>query len=278
MTTLTPETIVKYRSSLLDAGLSENTARGYESDLRLFLEWVAQQQGVPPAMVMLPIEKLDEVSRKWLGIQRQVASPRTTRRRITSLRSLATWAQAQPVLVNYKSPSPPPSKAHPIPGLLESLLLLLSLVKSCHEEALIGLCGLAGLRVSEARSVRPSHIDMQTMILTVYGKGEKIRYVPVSARAWSAIMTAVLACWDTDDRLCPFSDRTARSTVTRLGKAAKLIREISSHDLRATFATIIQSETQDIRVIQELLGHASITTTQIYTDVAIDAMRKAVEF
>jgi site-specific recombinase XerD len=278
VTTLTPETIAKYRSSLLDAGLAESTARSYESDLRMFLEWVAQEQGIPPRAVMLPIEELDSMSRKWLTVQRKVASPRTTRRRITSLRSLAIWAECQPVLVNYKSPTPAPSTPHPIPGLLSSLLLLLEISKNCHEEALIGLCGLAGLRVHEARQVRPSHLDLQTMILTVYGKGEKIRYVPVSVRCWSAIMSAFVQAFEDDGLLCPFSDRTTRDIVTRLGKAANLKRQIASHDLRATFATIIQSETQDIRVVQELLGHASVTTTQIYTEVAMEAMKKAVEF
>lgn len=116
------------------------------------------------------------------------------------------------------------------------------------------------------------------MILTVYGKGDKVRYVPVSGRAWSAVMSAVVECIENDDLLCPISDRAARSLVTRLGRVAGLAHEIASHDLRATFATIIQMETKDIRVVQELLGHASITTTQIYTETQMDAMKKAVEF
>lgn len=278
MTTLTPAIIAKYRNSLLDGGLAENTAKSYESDLRMFLEWVAMEQKITFEEVMLPIELLDSKSREWLTIQKKVASPRTTRRRITSLRSLALWAQVPPVLVNYKSPTPPPSVPHPLPDLLSSLLLLLEISKTCHEEALIGLCGLAGLRVHEARRVRPSDLDLQTMILTVYGKGGNVRYVPVSMRCWSAVMGAFVEVFESNELLCPFSDRTARALVTRLGKAANLKREIASHDLRATFATIIQSETQDIRVVQELLGHASITTTQIYTAVAMEAMRKAVEF
>lgn len=278
MTTLTRETIAKYHDSLLDGGLSENTAKSYQSDLKMFLEWVAMEQGILPMAVMLPMEELDPTARAWLRIQRKVASPRTTRRRVTSLRGLAIWAEIPPVLVDYKSPSPPPSLPHPIPGLLDSLLLLLDAAKTYHEEALIGLCGLAGLRVHEARRVRPSHLNMQTMILTVYGKGSKIRYVPVSSRAWSALCGAVVECIETNELLCPFSDRTARALVTRMGKLVSLSREISTHDLRATFATIIQAETKDIRVVQELLGHASITTTQLYTETQIEAMKKAVEF
>jgi site-specific recombinase XerD len=116
------------------------------------------------------------------------------------------------------------------------------------------------------------------MILTVHGKGDKVRYVPVSTRCWSAIMSAFVECVETDALLCPFSDRVARALVTRLGKIAKLSREISSHDLRATYATIIQSETKDILVLKELLGHASVTTTQAYPLTSMEAMRKAVEF
>lgn len=278
MTTLTPEIIAKYRSSLLDAGLSENTAKGYEADLRMFLEWVAQEQRIRYQEVMLPAEKLDTLSREWLGIQRKMASPRTTRRRITSLRSLATWARIPAVLEGYKSPPPPPAQPHPIPGLLKSLLYLIQIARTGHEEALIGLCGLAGLRVGEARRTRPSHLDLQTMILTVHGKGDKVRYVPVSNAAWSAIMSAFVECVETDALLCPFSDRAARAIVTRLGRLAKIPREISSHDLRATYATIIQAKTKDILVLKELLGHASVTTTQVYPQTQMEAMRKAVEF
>lgn len=278
MTTLTQEIIAKFRNSLLDEGLAENTAKAYESDLKMFLEWVAQKQGIKPEAVMLPMEELDSKSREWLAIQRKIASPRTTRRRITSLRSLATWSGVQPVLVKYKAPTPPRSLSHPIPGLLQGLLALLEVSKTCHESALISLCGLVGLRVHEARKVRPSHLDMQTMILTVYGKGEKVRYVPVSTRAWAVLMDAVVTCWEGDHLLCPFSDRAARSLVTRMGKLASLSRQIASHDLRHTFGSILQDEGIDIRVIQELLGHASITTTQIYTDTQLAAMKKAVEF
>ena len=154
----------------------------------------------------------------------------------------------------------------------------MEVAKNPREEVLVGLCGMAGLRVHEARTVRPSHLDLQTMLLTVYGKGEKIRYVPVSVRCWSAIVGAFMDSLDGDELLFPFCDRTARSMVTRLGKIAQLDRKISSHDLRATFATIIMSLEKDMNVVRELLGHASITTTQMYTLAAVEAMRKAVEF
>ncbi len=91
-------------------------------------------------------------------------------------------------------------------------------------------------------------------------------------------MSALVECIETDALLCPFSDRVARAIVTRLGRLAKLAREISSHDLRATYATIIQSKTKDILVLKELLGHASVTTTQAYPLTSLEAMREAVEF
>lgn len=275
---LTQGTIEQYRSSLLDANLSDNTAKSYSTDLLMFLEWVAHETGIPTWQVQVPMEELDLQSRKWLRVQKKIASPRTTRRRITSLKSLAVWAKIPPVLVDFKSPSPPPSIPHPIPGLLASLELLVEVADTPRAQALIGLCGMAGLRVNEARTVRPSDIDLQTMLLTVNGKGEKIRYVPVSVRCWSAIVGSFMDSFDADEPLCPFGDRTARSMVTRLGKIAHLDREISSHDLRATFATIIMSNEKDINVVRELLGHASILTTQIYTLAAMEAMKKAVEF
>jgi site-specific recombinase XerD len=72
-------------------------------------------------------------------------------------------------------------------------------------------------------------------------------------------------------------DRFARRVITELGVRAKLERHTSSHDLRATFATAVYDHTLDQRVVQELLGHSSGTTTEIYIGRSNDQMRKAVE-
>lgn len=147
-----------------------------------------------------------------------------------------------------------------------------------EQEALIGACGYAGLRVGEALAFKTDWLDTHDMVITVRGKGDKERIVPCSDRAWSAISRAYILAMQGDGRLIHMPDRTARHTVTYLGRQARISREISSHDLRATYATIMSDQGVNIRVIQELLGHSSVTSTEIYTGVNLAAMRDAVQF
>ena len=81
-----------------------------------------------------------------------------------------------------------------------------------------------------------------------------------------------------DGYLVHYEDRSARKCITSLGRKAGLSRAISSHDLRATFATILNDRNVNIRVIQELLGHSSVATTEIYTGVGMQALADAVDF
>ena len=71
-------------------------------------------------------------------------------------------------------------------------------------------------------------------------------------------------------------DRGARNAIKNLGKRSGLRREVASHDLRATFATDLLNRGVNIRIVQELLGHSSVETTQIYTATTLEAMREAV--
>jgi integrase/recombinase XerD len=78
-----------------------------------------------------------------------------------------------------------------------------------------------------------------------------------------------------DGQVIHYSNRSARKAITAMGKRAGLSRAISSHDLRATFATELVNRGVNIRTVQELLGHASVATTEIYTGVGMDAMKAA---
>jgi site-specific recombinase XerD len=144
--------------------------------------------------------------------------------------------------------------------------------------ALVALCGFIGCRVGEALSVRPSDIDLGSMVLKVDGKGDKIRFVPISTEAWGYMADAVTAAFlNGDERIINVQERVARQNITTLAKRAGLSRHVSSHDLRSTFSTAVYDKTGDIRLVQELLGHSSVETTQIYIGVKHQKMRDAVE-
>lgn len=156
---------------------------------------------------------------------------------------------------------------------------MISCAKNYKQTALVGLCGYAGLRVGEALACETNWIDPNSMMITIVGKGDKTRVVPMSSRTWESISSAyVMAVSQNHAHIVPYKDRFARKIITNLGVRAGLRRHISSHELRATFATHVWDTTLDLRVVQELLGHASSNTTEIYTGVDFNKMRNAVEF
>lgn len=148
-----------------------------------------------------------------------------------------------------------------------------------HHRALVVLEGLIGLRVGEALKVKVQDFDVTGMSVLVRGKGNKHRTVPYSEVAWTLIRGPYLVAQEQGGdtaRLVPLSDRGARAYHKRLAQRA-LQRDSSTHDMRATAATTWYEKTKDLRAVQELLGHADNKTTQTYTKVSQDAMRKAIE-
>lgn len=149
---------------------------------------------------------------------------------------------------------------------------------NCEQKALVALMGFVGLRIHEARSMRVEWFNPRTMQLTVRGKGDKFRIVPVSKRAWDVISEAFTKAMVGDGQLIHYEDRSARKAITTLGVKAGLSRSIASHDLRATFATEVYDRTLNQRLVQELLGHASGTQTEIYIGVTDSSLASAVDF
>lgn len=205
-------------------------------------------------------------------------APKTTGRRLTALRSYAKWAGYPGLLSDYIAPVPSKSQAHPIPEGIPGIERMVEVSRNAEQRALLGLCGYAGLRIHEALACEVRWFDLSDMTLTVRGKGDKERIVPISTRAWSAVSSAYVTAVCTKGKLINYQDRSARKTITALGAKAGLSRSVSSHDLRATFATHVYDLTKDQRLVQELLGHANGTTTEIYIGVMHSKMKQAVEF
>ena len=270
VTTLTSESIEQYRQWCIGRGSSENTAKAYSTDLRMLLQF-HQMTEISP-------EIYETLAQTWLNRTRLTSAPKTTGRRLTSLRGFARWAMWETDLSEYKAPTPSKTLPHPLPGLLNDLEALVEVAPNTELEALVGCCGFIGLRVAEALAFRTSWFDAQGRVLRVRGKGDKERVVPVSPRAWSAISGAFLDAMQGDGQLIHYSDRSARKAITNMGRKASLQRQISSHDLRATYATIMLNNGANIRVVQELLGHSSVATTEIYTGVGMSALSQAVNF
>lgn len=270
VTTLTLEAIDNFRNSLLDRGKSLQTAKAYSTDLKILLEETHLQA--------ISMEDFEDIGMNWLTANRNVVSAKTTGRRLTSLKQFSRWARWPATFDEYIAPIPLKGQPHPLPEGIAGVERMISVARSERHAALIALCGLAGLRISEALSTRPGNFDTHEMTLHVYGKGSKERKVPVSEKAWDVLQTPVARAYcDGTPTVVGLKDRFARALVTQLGKRAKLKRRVASHDLRATFATALYDVTLDKRLVQILLGHSSGETTEVYIGRTEDQLRAGVE-
>lgn len=274
MTTLSCASIDLFLNSLSVQGGSEHTTKAYRSDLKGFLAWWEAHHPYQKTM----LGTLEENAARYLTANRKKWAPRTVLRKVTALRSYAKWAgEPATFLENYRLPTPEKAEPHPVVEGIPGVELMLEVARTPQKQALVALCGLMGLRVSEACDVVPVWLDVPTMTLKVIGKGSKTRHVPISAKAWRYLEVAYAQAVQNGSSLVGIQERGARASISSLARRAKLSRHVASHDLRATFATRALEATMDIRAVQELLGHASVETTQIYTSTSDARKRGAVE-
>lgn len=179
-------------------------------------------------------------------------------------------------MVNYRAPKIAQREPHPIPEGMAGVMRLATVAQSDTERALIAFCGMCGLRVREACERRPVDIDMVDKNIRMVGKGGKERLVPIGVQAWGFLLPAINATPHGRDYILGIKHDWARTLIRNLGIRAGLSRPISSHDLRMTFATDMVQRGVNVRVIQRILGHASLETTMIYLGTSEDDMRKAV--
>lgn len=264
------EATAQIRSWLLSRGKSDNTIKAYVTDIQMFYIEMEHDE--------VEIDNLEAEVVIWMNRYRRRVAPKTLARRITSMRALGRCLGIS-MLAEYSAPTPARSMPHPLPGLDRDIERLLAAAGSNKQRTLIALCALVGCRVTEAREVSPKDFDLTEMTLTIRGKGDKTRVVPISKAAWfvmaECVTEAMLRNYTT---VINFTDRHARELITLLGRKAGVSRPISSHDLRATFGTLAYARTKNIRVVQELLGHATVEQTQLYTGVSQAQMREAANF
>lgn len=268
--------IEPFRQWLLGQGRSTNTVRAYCSDVRMLF------QACPTSS--FPKEQLSSLVADWLNRTKREMQPATSRRRMAALREFSEWSGQERILPKYSLPTMGQAYPHPLPGLLSDLIALQNECKTNNQRALIGLLGYEGLRLHEALAITPSDFrlspDGSDDRLDVWGKGSKLRTIPITKRAWDVISpqyVEALACGR--DTVIVFSDRGARNFITELGRRARLSREISSHDLRATCATLLyQTSGNNIELVRKWLGHAHIQTTTGYVGTSMDEMRQGGNF
>lgn len=271
--------------------LSEHTLDAYERDTRQFLTFLTGHLGGPTTL--RDIETLRPADfRAFLAARRRDGTgARSLGRNLAGLRSLLRYLERKG-LVNaagagaVRSPKQPKSLPKPLSD--RQAITVVSNDAQLHDEpwiaardaAVMTLLYGCGLRISEALDVKPSEISAGTTTLRITGKGNKTRLVP--------LLPIVLEAVEKYRQLCPFHldegqplFRGARGgrlqpaiiqrAMQKLRSAFGLPDSATPHALRHSFATHLLAGGGDLRTIQELLGHASLSTTQVYTGV--DASR-----
>lgn len=285
--------------------VSENTVRAYLSDVRSLLIFAAPDSTTAAALEDSSPESLEPFAftlttlRGWLATLAAAGESRASlARRTSAIKQFFSWAANVSLIeTNPALRLVAPKRDSRLPTVLreDEVTTLLALANEeaadddpikIRDAAIFELIYAAGLRVSEAAELPLHAIDRSRLVVTVTGKGRKTRTVPIGRPALQAIdrWLAVRADIAANDASTLFigarggrlDPRTIRAALHRLATRAG-VRDIAPHGLRHSAATHVLDGGADLRTVQELLGHSSLSTTQRYTHVTKDKLRAAFE-
>ena len=271
----------------IERNASVHTLRNYTKDLSLLRESLGD----------LAWEKADLLAlRQFVADQRAKGlSKASTARRVAAIRSFFRFLHREGhVTSNPALGLVRPKQDQKLPAFLsmEDAVRLMEAPKgddltACRDRAILETLYSTGLRVSELVSLKIRDVDLIGGSLRVVGKGRKERLVPVGSYSIQAVRRYLKAMEPGHDlpdrplfqnRLCgPLTDRSIRRILNRYLLQIGGALRISPHALRHSFATHLLDRGADLRSVQELLGHSSLTTTQVYTHVTTERLKRVYE-
>lgn len=227
--------------------------------------------------------------------------PKTVKRKIASIKAFYRYLEYEEILevnpfnkidIKFREPQRLP-KTIPF-YIIQTIIATIYKQKECsvsdyaaktnlRDIAVIELLFATGVRISELCSLRPSDINLNTHSLLIYGKGSKERIIQIGNSEVVNALVGYQECFKSDIQLCGYffvnrlksrlSEQSVRYMINRYVKIAALDLHITPHMFRHSFATLLLEEDVDIRYIQKMLGHSSITTTEIYTHVSMSKQK-----
>ena len=275
--------IESFRDHLaLEAGNSTNTVEAYVRDIRRLAEFATSKGATEPAQVTRTLLRDFVFLLKDLGL-----SSATIRREISAVRTYFAFLLGEGRITDDPSDRlESPQRWRHLPevltvGEIESLLAAPHVDEpmAWRDRALLELAYGVGLRVSELCNLGLSDLLLSEGLVRVFGKGSKERLVPIGRSVIGAVSTYLhtlrpsLDRGKTEGRLLlnargePLSRVGAWGVVKRCDKRAAISKRVTPHTLRHSFATHLLEGGADLRAVQEMLGHADLSTTQIYTHV-----------
>jgi integrase/recombinase XerC len=278
-----------------ERNMSPETIRAYEKDLHQFLRFFSKGEGEP----VNPAEITPLQIREYLAHLKEKNYQKTTVvRKLATIRSFYKCLSRKGIVTtNPLADIPTPKVEKKIPHFLgtEEVEKLLNApqgnsFQSIRDRAILETLYSTGLRVSELTALNVADIDFTGEVIKARGKGRRERVVPVGSFALQAIkgyvdIRAQVPNINEKDPDALFlnrfgnrlSSRSIRKIIDKYIKVTGLSEKTSPHTLRHSFATHLLNRGANLRMVQELLGHKHLSTTQIYTHVTTDAMKRAYE-
>ena len=273
--------------------MSPNTVRAYRTDLEAYLAWL-EREGVAGR----------SVSHRWLrrylaDLTRAGYTPRTVNRHLSALRGLYRWLVGQErISTDAAAAIASPKLARTLPHTLSDADVSrlaeacdASTVEGVRDRALVELLYASGARISEVARLDVGDIDFAQAQVRLFGKGSKERVVPLYRKALGALSAYLATSRPTLAARCGARPATSalfvstrgnrmsadalRTRFERLVRLAGVDADATPHAMRHTYATELLSGGADLRSVQELLGHESLSTTQIYTHLSVERLKEA---
>lgn len=285
-----PPTVKAFRDSLVhERGASSNTVKNYLHDLGEFAAYLRKYQPQLTDREELLLEKIDPLAiRSFLSVLFQKNNAASIARKLSALRSFFQfWVKKGRITQNPARAVHSPKISKKLPRFLNQSEVFDLLDKSGgvdlkgrRDRAMLELLYSCGLRVSELVGLNRVSLDLENRLIRVLGKGNKERLVPVGKKA-AERLTEYLNLREDHTPAVFLNHRGGRLTVRSVQRLldfairkAGIAKQISPHVLRHTFATHLLNNGADLRSIQELLGHSSLSTTQRYTHVNLEQLMK----
>jgi integrase/recombinase XerC len=277
----------------LERGRSDHTRRAYLGDLRSLFDFLAERApGAGLAALSLP------VLRAWLSTQAGAGTARTTlARRTSAVKTFTAWAVRRGVLASDPAVRLQLPKARrTLPAVLRQDQALAAMAAAnsgaqqgdplaLRDRLIVELLYATGIRVSELCGLDIDDVDLGRRLLRVLGKGNKQRTAPFGVpaaealQAWLAHGRPALAAAESGPALLlgargrRLDARQARTVVHQTVAAVAGAPDMGPHGLRHSAATHLLEGGADLRIVQELLGHSTLATTQLYTHVTVARLR-----
>jgi len=280
----------------VERGLSQNTIEAYRNDLQQlasFMQEEATKQGAIPPWAGFSRQSMLSY---LLNLKERNYAPTTVARKVAATKSFFSFMVSEGIIKSnpvQEVGSPRVGKSLPKPISVSQVRRLLEqptkrdTLEAKRDTAMLELLYASGMRVSELVSLNLNDIDIEGGYVRCFGKGHKERLIPIHKRATSAVEEYIK---EAHPRLAHGKDEPALflnargERLTRQGlwqilkgyaKSAELETDVTPHTLRHSFATHMLNGGADLRSVQELLGHANISTTQVYTHLTTEHIRSS---